>query len=74
MCSRREIDKTLTVEGQEDFTASHIFGTAIFLEPVPFFTEDLGDLSPAFIPMLTDSSPNELEVVLGDGSFSDGDG
>jgi len=74
MLSGREIDKTLTVEGQEDFTASHIFGKAVFLEPIPFYAEGFRDLSPAFIPVLTDSSPNKLEVVLGDGSFSDSDG
>jgi len=43
-------------------------------EPIPFFTEDLGDLGTASIPMLLDSGLDQLKVVLGDSSFSDGNG
>ena len=72
MYSRRIIDKALTIKGEQNFSAGHIFQSAIRLSPVPFLAKDLGDLRATFIPMLVNSRLNGLKISLSDGSFSDG--
>ena len=54
--------------------ASHILEAAVWLNPVPFFAEDLRDLSATFFPVLVDSGLNKPEIGFGDGPFSNGKG
>ena len=49
-------------------------GKRVEIGQYQLFTEDLGDLGTASIPMLLDSGLDQLKVVLGDSSFSDGNG
>ena len=74
MFTRREINKTFTVKGKENFTTSHVLGATICLNPIPFLAEEFGDLSATSIPMLMDSILNQFKVGSSDGSSSDGNG
>ena len=74
MFSGRQADKVFPMQGEKKFAASHIFGPAVRLEPVPVLAEDFWDLGAAFVPVDADSILNNLEIGLGDGSFSYGNG
>ena len=74
MNSRRITDKALTIKREQNFSASHIFESTVWLNPVPFLTEDFRNICTAFVPMLKNDVLNKIEISRCDGSFSDGDG
>ena len=72
--SWRQGDEVLSLQSEQDFPASHVFKTAVGLHPIPFSAEDLGNLSTPLSPMLINSSLDQLNISLGDNSFSNGNG
>ncbi len=72
--SGRKGNEVLAFQGQQDFSTGHVLKPAIWLNPIPFFTEDFGDLSTTFIPMFLDNSLYQFKIGLGDGSLPDGNG
>ena len=72
--SWRQGDKAFPFQCEQDFPASHIFETAVGLHPIPFSAEDFGNLSTSLGPMLVNSSLDQLNLNLGDDSFSNGNG
>jgi hypothetical protein len=60
------------LQGEENLSTGHILKTAIGLSPVPLLTEDPGNMLSALVPMTVDGGLDRRDVLLGDGSFSDG--
>jgi len=72
--SGRKGNEALAFQGQQDFSTGHVLKPAIWLNPIPFFAKDFGDMSATFIPILPDNNLDQFKVALGDGPFSDGNG
>jgi hypothetical protein len=66
----RKSDKVPSIQGEQKLSAGHILEAAIGLPPVPFLAKDLRDMFSTLIPMPVDSSLNNREFSLSDGSFS----
>ena len=74
MSSGWKIDKTFSVQGNQDLPASHILGLPIWLEPVPSYAEDFGQFSATLAPMGVDGLSDERKIGFRDSPFSDSDG
>ena len=72
MKSWRQRDKAFSFEGKQNFSAGHILEAAIGLSPIPLLAEDPGNMLSALAPMTVDGGLDRRDVLLGNGSFSDG--
>ena len=72
--ARRQRNESLPFKSEKDLSTSHILQSAIWLAPVPLFTKDFGNMSPALVPMAEDGGLNSRNIFFGNGPFSDGNG
>jgi hypothetical protein len=72
--SRWEDKISHTFQGEENFSAGHVFGGAVGLEPSPVMAQDLGDAFSSFGPVFIDHPLNHGDVGFRNGSSAYGDG
>jgi hypothetical protein len=65
-------DEALSLEGQKDLPAGHVFEAAVGLEPSPFAAQDPGDPCASLSPVVFDSCPDLGYDSRSNRSFSDG--
>ena len=70
--SGRILYKALSVEGDQDLSAGHVFEMAVGLTPIPFSTQNPGDLSAPPVPIVIDDVLDEPDLIGVNGPFSDG--
>ncbi|MFA5789411.1 MAG: hypothetical protein WC924_06205 [Candidatus Gracilibacteria bacterium] len=63
-----------TFQSEEYFSAGHVFGGVVGLEPSPVMAQDLGDAFSSFGPVFIDYPLNHGDVGFRNGSSAYGDG
>jgi hypothetical protein len=74
MLTRRKLEVTSPLQGEQYLPAGHVFQPTIGLDPVPPLAEFSGNVGAAGVPMLIDNGLDKWEIGLCDSPVSYRDG